>query len=218
MIIDTMEINGFKFHALIGVFGAGDGIVVEPETAQLDNPDYISALKHALLVCELAERYYWILHKHILESRHIKQFSDDEIQKGLETCNQVLSGEIYAFPKETTIEATDIRADLMREQERRREVERKRRKPRPGFVYLLREVNGPHYKIGRAKTPNNRRQTFEVKIPYRVEYEAVIPAGDMFRLESELQARYAHKRVDGEWFVLEPEDVAYIKSLAQEQA
>lgn len=217
MIIDMIEINGFKFHALIAVFGGGNGVVIEPATAQLDNPGYVAALKRALLVYDLADSYYLILHRHIRESRHIKRFSDDEIQAGLDICSRVLSGEIYTFPEETTAEAGDIHADLMREQERRREAERKRRRLRPGFVYLLREVNGPHYKIGRAKNPNNRRQTFEVKIPYRVEYEAVIQTDDMFRLESELKARYVDKCVEGEWFALEPADVDYIKSLAQEQ-
>ena len=88
--------------------------------------------------------------------------------------------------------------------------------PIPGYVYLINEINGPHYKIGRSVNPEDRTKTFGIKLPYKIEYEALIPTTDMHNLEAELHARFADKRVDGEWFALEPADVDYIKSLAVE--
>jgi hypothetical protein len=43
----------------------------------------------------------------------------------------------------------------------------------------------------------------------------MIQTSDMRELERMLHARFADKRVDGEWFILTPEDVEYIKGLAQ---
>lgn len=82
-----------------------------------------------------------------------------------------------------------------------------------GYVYLLNEVNGDHYKIGRTRNPENRLQTFNVKLPYRVEYTHLIETDDMYTLEAQLHSRYNHCRVDGEWFALTPSEVAEIKSL-----
>lgn len=82
-----------------------------------------------------------------------------------------------------------------------------------GYVYLLKEVNGIHHKIGRTINPKNRLKTFSVKLPYQVEYVHVIQTDDMYTLEYELHTRYASKRVDGEWFLLDETDIAEIRAL-----
>lgn len=84
----------------------------------------------------------------------------------------------------------------------------------PGFVYLLQSPTSA-YKIGRTKNPENRLKTFEVKLPFEVEFVCLIKTPHMSVLESQLHARFADKRVNGEWFDLLPEDVEYIKSLAK---
>lgn len=84
---------------------------------------------------------------------------------------------------------------------------------RQGFVYLVKEVNGPHYKIGRSKNPDNRTATFGVKLPYRIQYECVVKTDDMYELESRLHSQFADKRADGEWFALSAEDVQSIHAL-----
>lgn len=84
-----------------------------------------------------------------------------------------------------------------------------------GFVYLLRSSSG-YYKIGRTKDPNDRIATFAVKLPFEVEYEHIISCSDMMEMERSLHARYADRRVNGEWFDLNAEDIAYIKSIGDE--
>lgn len=82
-----------------------------------------------------------------------------------------------------------------------------------GYVYLLKMVNGGHYKIGRTRKPQNRLEVFGVKLPFPVEYECLIATRDMYQLERDLHQRFAAQRVNGEWFLLSSQDIEYIKSL-----
>lgn len=84
--------------------------------------------------------------------------------------------------------------------------------PRPGFVYLLKSPSTGHWKIGRTRNPADRRKTFNVKLPFDVEYEHLIPSNDMNKAEAMLHAKYADKRLDGEWFDLDDNDIDWIKS------
>jgi len=88
----------------------------------------------------------------------------------------------------------------------------KRARLKAGCVYLIRSDVG-YYKIGRTVNPDNRITTFAVKLPFDVDYICVIETPDMYGLERELHQRFASKRVNGEWFALNDDDVAHIKSL-----
>lgn len=90
-----------------------------------------------------------------------------------------------------------------------------RRKPviqTEGFVYLLKSEVG-FYKIGHAANPNDRIRTFNVKLPFQVEFEHLIKCKDRFTAERKLHKRYADKRLNGEWFHLTADDVAAIKAI-----
>jgi hypothetical protein len=91
----------------------------------------------------------------------------------------------------------------------------KKKKPQKGYVYLLQSPTEA-YKIGRTKAPQDRIKTFGVKMPFEVEYIALIKTDDMVKLEVNLHNKFTDKRIDGEWFELSLEDVEYIKSLADE--
>lgn len=90
-------------------------------------------------------------------------------------------------------------------------------KPKAGYVYLIKEVNGAHYKIGLSNKPQDRFHTFGITLPFKVEPVCIIPTQDMQRLEETLHAQFADKNAGGEWFLLTPDDVEYIKGLAHEQ-
>jgi hypothetical protein len=83
---------------------------------------------------------------------------------------------------------------------------------RPGYVYVLRSSTGA-YKIGLARNPQNRLETFTVKLPFEVEYDTLIKTDDMRRLEAELHAHYAHKRINGEWFALDAADLEELRAM-----
>ena len=85
-------------------------------------------------------------------------------------------------------------------------------KPKPGYVYLLKGPSG-YYKIGMTQNPATRRASFGVTLPFEVEFECLIKTDDMSGLELKLHDMYSNRRVNGEWFNLTSEDIAYIKSL-----
>lgn len=92
-------------------------------------------------------------------------------------------------------------------------LEAMRSSPRYGFIYLLESTVG-YWKIGRSAVPVQRIGKLGVQLPFEIDVEALIETADMYELESGLHKKYEKKRVRGEWFNLDTEDIAYIKSLA----
>jgi len=89
---------------------------------------------------------------------------------------------------------------------------------RSGYVYLIKSLTSEEfYKIGKTKNPGDRTRTFNVKLPFDVEYLALIKAYDMHELEKVLHRRFARKRASGEWFKLDDEDIEFIQSLETEE-
>lgn len=83
-----------------------------------------------------------------------------------------------------------------------------------GYVYLLQSPSTA-FKIGRSRNPKDRLKTFGVKLPFEVEFIALIKTPDMYRLENILHQRFAKKRIKGEWFRLNADDIDYIVSLQE---
>jgi predicted GIY-YIG superfamily endonuclease len=91
-----------------------------------------------------------------------------------------------------------------------------RKRESAGYVYLVRAAGG-EYKIGKTVNPKSRKKTFDVKLPFRVEYAHVIKTDDMHSLEKALHQQFAAKRLRGsEFFNLAQEDVQFIVSLGTE--
>lgn len=86
------------------------------------------------------------------------------------------------------------------------------RKPRAGYVYVLRSSTGA-FKIGYASSPDDRLRTFSVKLPFEVEYEVLIKTDDMLGYEAQLHERFADKRINGEWFALTDDDLAELRAM-----
>lgn len=82
----------------------------------------------------------------------------------------------------------------------------------PGYVYLLSSSDGS-FKIGRTKNPDRRINDFR---SHRlvVEYICLIETQNMIRLEADLHIKFKDKRIQGEWFDLDENDIEYIKGLA----
>jgi hypothetical protein len=85
-----------------------------------------------------------------------------------------------------------------------------------GEVYLLETDRSGVYKIGQTKDFQDRKATFNVKLPFPVKLIHIIECSDRFTMERYLKAKY---RKEGkclnrsEFFQLTAEDVAYILSL-----
>ena len=83
-------------------------------------------------------------------------------------------------------------------------------------MYLLHSTDsrlGTIYKIGMAINPSNRLRTFDVKLPFMPTYDHLIYTDERRALEKSLHERFKAKLVNGEWYRLSGDDVAFIKSL-----
>ncbi len=83
---------------------------------------------------------------------------------------------------------------------------------RKGFVYIL-EGQGGAYKIGRTFNPHERLKSWQTKMPYPPAHLHTIACENCIKAEIQLHKMYAEKRVNGEWFALNAEDVAYLKAI-----
>lgn len=84
--------------------------------------------------------------------------------------------------------------------------------PRAEYVYLLQDVEMTGlYKIGKTNRPKGRVvDDFGVKLPFEVEVLRMMPTYNATKLERELHRKYEHRRVNGEWFDLQENEVLEI--------
>jgi len=87
--------------------------------------------------------------------------------------------------------------------------------PTPGVVYLLRM--GQQFKIGLTRNLQQRLQALRQKCHADLELIHSIPTLDPRRLEAFYHSHFASKRINGEWFRLDEEDVQAFIAVAQEQ-
>jgi hypothetical protein len=78
-----------------------------------------------------------------------------------------------------------------------------------GYIYLLR--SGDAYKIGRARSVDDRVKQISPVMPYPVEILHTIPSNNVVRAERELHQQFAPKRLKGEWFNLDERDVRLLQ-------
>jgi len=213
----TYDIDGIEI-------GFCNGQVLISPGLDLSDPNILAAVQEGQKFCPIVDAFqtlemYSENYDENTDWKWIRRDSDDHLRY-LWKCWLLVSG-CEDIPVTPTIsaycQAVKLEIDR-RETKRRAELEKQERRAKraKGFVYLLRAESG-HYKIGRTKNPESRRGTFGVQLPFEVEFEHLISCMDMFALEAELHARFAEKRVNGEWFTLNEEDVAYIKSLGTEK-
>lgn len=120
--------------------------------------------------------------------------------------------ELYAIHSEDIREAIDI---IDGKKPHPHAIARKQYKPQlkvqPGYIYLLKSDHG--YKIGKTKRLPERMKHFDIKLPYPVELIHTIATENMVQAETALHKRFVITRINGEWFDLQPDDIAYITSL-----
>jgi hypothetical protein len=182
---------------------------------------YITLQKHEQIVREKTLDIEAIVIKQV--ERGVSQGVQKAIGDGTATLKQIEDEKRSLQSKLKALEVVEQVAKERedREQKRAEQVAKERaekearrsQKTTDGYVYLVKEVNGTHHKIGRTAQPDNRLKTFNVKLPYQVKYHHLIRTSDMYRLERELHTHFADKRVDGEWFTLTDDDIQYICSL-----
>lgn len=86
-------------------------------------------------------------------------------------------------------------------------------KKRGGYIYLV--ESGGNYKIGLSNRPDVRMKQLGLQMPQAFQLLHTIPASNMAWAEKHLHQKFASKRLNGEWFQLAPDDVAWICALTE---
>ncbi len=213
MYSGTIVINGFSFRVL-GDSPGENGVLVPPD-ADLDNPEYVSALKVAVRAYKYKDMVHvlqMVMYDFRRTGRHYQDMQDvlaALVELPQQSYIPVPDGLLSAVQ-----EALNPEIARRKQQELRQQEKRSRTKNRAGYVYLIQSDTG-YYKIGRTKNPDNRLETFKVTLPFAVEYLTTMYSLDMYALERQLHEHFANKRVDGEWFALDELDVQYLKELGR---
>lgn len=85
---------------------------------------------------------------------------------------------------------------------------------RGGYVYLIRDRDVTGYcKIGKSTNVRRRIGHFDTMLPFETDLLHIIETDDCTALEARLHRHFAEKRVRGEWFELDDNDIAAIKRL-----
>jgi hypothetical protein len=79
----------------------------------------------------------------------------------------------------------------------------------PEFVYLLKV--GRHYKIGKTNSVGRRERELAIQLPQRGHLIHQIATDDPSGIERHWHERFSSRRGNGEWFELQPADVAAFK-------
>lgn len=205
-----VRVDGYEFIFMSEDFGGG-GVLVTADADFSDN-EYVDALQRAVNVWSTFAnlmfiremRDYWYGN-----SSYNRNYVDRA--KTIDAAWQYITQDDFPVEEWAKTFIEDLRNGTPKIIERPRVTEKKKR---DGFVYLLQQVGGTHYKIGYSKNPESRNKTFGIQLPFDVEFICLIKTDDMIALELELHEKFASKRGSGEWFALNPEDVEYIKGLA----
>jgi len=220
----TLTVNGYNIMFMFGYAMWGHeqiegGIVIDPSQLDMDDSECLAVIRHAAKEMypegeNIARLGNWIRIPEAINSRE----EEDVLQEISERALRALNQKVWPLRDEkqhASLEALWMNAEVALETKTKRKKKQawaKTRKTskRVGYVYILRSSSG-YYKIGRTKNPDDRLKTFSVKLPFEVEYEHVIATDDMVELEKAFHMLFEKKRVEGEWFDLNAEDIEILK-------
>lgn len=81
----------------------------------------------------------------------------------------------------------------------------------PGYVYFVQEHMNGTFKIGKTKHIEKRMNVFGVKLPFKNELIYLIKTGNHHQTEIAFHKHFSHKRLEGEWFNLNQDDITWVK-------
>lgn len=82
----------------------------------------------------------------------------------------------------------------------------------PGYVYFVQEYMNGSFKIGKTKNLEKRMNIFGVKLPFENKLIFLIKTGNHHQTEVAFHKHFSDKRLEGEWFALNKDDLSWIKA------
>ncbi|WP_211653456.1 GIY-YIG nuclease family protein [Planococcus alpniumensis] len=82
----------------------------------------------------------------------------------------------------------------------------------PGYVYFVQEHMNGSFKIGKTKHVERYMNLFVVKLPFENKLIHLINSGNHHQTKAAFHKHFSDKRLEGEWFSLNQEDVAWLKA------
>lgn len=82
----------------------------------------------------------------------------------------------------------------------------------PGYVYFVQEYMNGSFKIGKTKNLEKRMNIFGVKLPFENKLIFLIKTGNHHQTEVAFHKHFSDKRLEGEWFALNKDDLGWIKA------
>jgi hypothetical protein len=85
-----------------------------------------------------------------------------------------------------------------------------------GYIYFFQELNTGKIKIGKTKNLENRIKNLKSMLPFKSELVHHIPTSNHSDVEKYFHRKYRSKKVKGEWFDLNEDDIVFIKKFKKE--
>jgi hypothetical protein len=87
-------------------------------------------------------------------------------------------------------------------------------KEKKGYVYFLKSEHG--WKIGQTNSLQRRFKEIKTLLPFELNLEYTIKTSDYVELEKKLHNFFKDKRINGEWFLLNDDDIKSLYSFCKE--
>ncbi|MBU9674739.1 GIY-YIG nuclease family protein [Planococcus sp. CP5-4] len=82
----------------------------------------------------------------------------------------------------------------------------------PGYIYFVQEHMNGSFKIGKTKHVERYMNLFVVKLPFENKLIHLIKSGNHHQTKAAFHKHFNDKRLEGEWFSLNQDDVAWLKA------
>ncbi|MGM0898600.1 MAG: GIY-YIG nuclease family protein [Bacillota bacterium] len=82
----------------------------------------------------------------------------------------------------------------------------------PGYVYFVQEHMNGSFKIGKTKHVERYMNLFVVKLPFENKLIHLIKSGNHHQTKAAFHQHFKDKRLEGEWFALNQDEVAWLKA------
>lgn len=172
------------------------------EVAKCDTKFYLEKLRkysNGIKIISIEENFY---------SKEIEEYSfeyDGTISKTIKVFKAKINFGKTEFLTFIDDEVTIKKADELIQLTSAKNIEKL------GFVYLIKSKLG--YKIGYSKEIHNRNKIFNVKLPFQWEFAKIFCLQDYKLFEKFLHNIFVDKKLNGEWFDLDEEDLVSIEKV-----